>query len=196
MDAKEDCEARAALEGSSWLSTLVKSSDYEQYETSWSQSPDRWEGYKSHYVIGQLSPFRFHMAKTGKDEATSLVWAVYFGAYSTNGGGVIQGGAISSVFDVGTAQLGTQMFSGELGGSFGTTKSITVKFKRPGPLKKVLRLDVKATDTSKVDIGLMTVEAVLFDGDTVIAESSAEMVDPARRQAWRQKQNSGKRSRL
>jgi acyl-coenzyme A thioesterase PaaI-like protein len=186
MDAEEDAEARAALEGCEWLKDAISTSGFDLYETSWKQATERWEGYKNHYVIGQRSPFRFHMVKAGRDEGTNLVWGVFFGAYSTNGGGMLQGGAISSVFDVGTAQLGSQMFGPQPGGPFGITKSLKVHFKRPGPLKKVLRLDVRASDTSRVHMGLMMVAAVLSDGENTIAECSCEMVDPARRKSWRQ----------
>ena len=102
------------------------------------------------------------------------------------------------VFDVGTAQLGSIMFGRENGGSFGVTKTLTVAFKRPGPLKKALRLIVRATDVSRVNMGQMDAAATLSDGDSIIAEMSCELVDPARRQRWKsqQQKTAGSKSRL
>ena len=61
-----------------------------------------------HFVMGRTS--MFYIERAFKSDASRGVWAVYFGPYCSNGSdkmGVGQGGAIASVFDLITAQLGS-----------------------------------------------------------------------------------------
>ena len=130
------------------------------------------------------------MIETDSDKTCHLVWAVYCGSYATNGVDMLQGGAISSLFDVGTAQIGT-VFLPILGGAFGTTKSIDVSFLSPGPLNRVVRMDIKLTDTSQMEKGRVSAMAEMrVDGSNLeskpFARCTCVLVDLVRRENWRQ----------
>ena len=72
-------------------------------------------------------------------------------------------------------------------GSFGVTKSISVRFHRPCPLLQVLRCEVHGHFSEQ---GTAAVEAILTDssGDARYASCAAELVDLRRRKAWKQSQ--------
>ena len=80
---------------------------------------------------------------------TVCTYAVYAGHYSINGSYMLQGGAISAIFDYATACIGTTLFNP---GSFALTKSVTTNFLRganpvPGIFKvvcEVIALDLNA----------------------------------------------------
>ena len=123
-----------------------------------------------HYVIGARSPFIYkgpsvQIPNQLKDTpfrssaidsmdsmdaiGTVCTYAVYAGHYSINGSYMLQGGAISAIFDYATACIGTTLFNP---GSFALTKSVTTKFLRganpvPGIFKvvcEVIALDLNA----------------------------------------------------
>lgn len=147
--------------------------------------------------MGKRAPFRVFqgVVEPVTTKSCHLIWAVYFGEHATNGASMMQGGAISSIFDVGTANIGTVLFPDEPG-SFGTTKSIEVSFLAPGPLQKAIRVDIWLTDIAEIEAGRASAEAEMrADGaggvdisdlqTKPLARCSCVLVDLARRQKWR-----------
>lgn len=189
MDKAETSAALASLADCDWFNVLLASGEATEYrKEAWLSDP-----MKKHYVLGERAPFRYRMA-TSKEttaEACHLIWAVYCGEYSHNGAGTLQGGAISSLFDVGTANLGHVMCPDDQG-AFGVTKTLQVDFVSPGPVSQVLRLDVRNTDSDRIEMGRFAAEAQLYaptlgqDKGRLVARGVAEMVDPPRRNVWKE----------
>jgi hypothetical protein len=137
-----------------------------------------------HYVMGARSPFyfRFGVNSTNKH----IVAAVFSTQHATNMGGMMQGGAISSIFDAMTATVGSVVVEPM---AFGTTKSLTVMFKAPTPLRTVLKFSVLSASFS-MENGTGVVRAQLSDGlenGEIYALCEAELVDIKRRKKWKMK---------
>ena len=80
-----------------------------------------------HFVIGRQSPF--YIERCFQNDRKRAVWAVYFGAYCTNGDhslGVGNGGAIAALLDLMTATLGNIYLQGRC-----PTLSLQVKMMKP-----------------------------------------------------------------
>ena len=98
----------------------------------------------------------------------------------------MQGGAISSIFDAMTATVGSVVVEPM---AFGTTKSLTVMFKAPTPLRTVLKFSVLSASFS-MENGTGVVRAQLSDGlenGEIYALCEAELVDIKRRKKWKMK---------
>eukprot|EP00931_Biecheleriopsis_adriatica_P043694 TRINITY_DN24969_c0_g1_i1.p1 TRINITY_DN24969_c0_g1~~TRINITY_DN24969_c0_g1_i1.p1 ORF type:complete len:207 (+),score=32.43 TRINITY_DN24969_c0_g1_i1:33-653(+) len=104
-----DADGAAAMEDATWWQTMRKDTD------SWTSSenctvsgiigmggPHR-SASPAHFVGGSMSPFYIQSLLSTEKETTRVVWAVYFGPYTSNGSveiGTGQGGAQSSIFDL------------------------------------------------------------------------------------------------
>ncbi len=80
-----------------------------------------------HYVMGELAPF--YIERMWNNDRTRGIWAVWLGPFCSNGSttmGVGQGGAISAIFDLFTAQLGSIFAQARA-----PTTQINVSLKRP-----------------------------------------------------------------
>ena len=145
-----------------------------------------------HYVMGSRSPFYFRFGIN--TESKHIVAAVICGEHATNMGGMVQGGAISSIFDACTATVGSVVVEPM---AFGTTKSLKVSFKTPTPLFTVLKFSVIFAEFS-LETGLGKVRGKLSDGlenGKIYALCEAELVDRKRRKKWKQS-NSATKSKL
>jgi acyl-coenzyme A thioesterase PaaI-like protein len=187
MDDEEKTAALSSLAECQWFNELCATGEATEYHR------DGWtDAMRKHYVMGERAPFRYRMATaTGTTtEECHLIWAVYCGEFSHNGAQTLQGGAISSLFDVGTANLGGIMLPQDKG-AFGVTKTLTVNFISPGPVSEVLRLDIRNTDFDRIEQGRFAAQAELYvpshAQNRLVARGEAEMVDPPRRQVWKEK---------
>ena len=145
-----------------------------------------------HYVMGSRSPLYFRFGIN--TESKHIVAAVYCGEHATNMGGMVQGDAISSIFDACTATVGSVVVEPM---AFGTTKSLKVSFKAPTPLFTVLKFSVIFAEFS-METGLGKVRGMLSDGlenEKIYALCEAELVDIKRRKKWKQS-NSATKSKL
>lgn len=136
-----------------------------------------------HYVVGRSAPFRWRLAAEGEE----LVAAVWAGEDATNLTGSMQGGAISALFDVVVATLGS-VTVGPM--RFGTTKSLHVSFRRPVPLATVLKIRAKSGGGFDTDTGLGAVTAIMSYSGQELASCTAEMVDLSTRMQWKRKSRS------
>merc|ERR1711908_170176 len=91
-----------------------------------------------HFVMGQLAPYTIE--RMYKRDGSRGIWAVYLGPYCSNGDvkmGVGQGGVISSLFDLITAQLGSMYAQART-----PTVDIAVKLQRPTvPIPGVFKIE-------------------------------------------------------
>ena len=165
-----------------------------------------------HYVVGERSPFIYKgpsvttpssstatttttttttaADSSGRMIGTVCTYAIYAGHYSINGSYMLQGGAISSIFDYATACIGSTLFNP---GSFALTKSVTTKFLRganpvPGVFKvtcEVIALDLESGSMTLMSV--LTNQTVLEEGGRPFATSECVMIDGPRRSAWKAK---------
>merc|ERR1712070_725428 len=144
-----------------------------------------------HFVIGQRSPFIF---KGPHVSGSVAPWAIYAGHYSINGSYMLQGGAISAIFDYVTACMGSVVCNP---GSFALTKSARTQFLHgANPVPSVFRVTCEVVNLDE-DTGSMLLKSSLSndqikDGDKPFAVSECEMVDGPRRKAWKAKQRKHK----
>ena len=161
------------LKSWNWFNKLLSNGDLSEIYLGRERSP--------HYVLGSASPFTFRFARSTNDN--SLVAAVHCGHFAQNLGGVVQGGAISSIFDALTAVAGTVKLQSM---GFNTTKSLSVQFRAPTPLLSVLKFQVVSSEFNQ-ETGTGVVEAELVNGDTgkLYASCTAQLIDMKRRRRWK-----------
>lgn len=127
-----------------------------------------WE---THAAFGASNPLAPPVAVV--ESGGRLTGTVTFGPAWEGGPGTVYGGFIAAVFDgiLGRAVIGA--------GHLGVTKSLSVRFLRPTPLLRELKVE----STAGARIGReVPVSGRLMDGDTVTCEADAVFacVDPAR----------------
>jgi len=185
----EATTARQALAANPWFNQMVSSKKL--VESSFRMQKDSI----IHYVMGINSPFYFRMGVS--PDTKNIVAAVWCGEHATNMGNMVQGGAISSIFDALTASVGSIQVEPM---SFGTTKNLSVSFLRPTPLFQVIKFSVVKASFNH-DNGTALVEAQLTNGKTstheqTYATCTAEMVDMKRRKQWKTKRKNLNVSKL
>lgn len=169
-----------------------------------------------HYVAGERSPFIYkgpsirikgrlldtsfryeedQMVEGDMDElnviGASCTYAVYAGHYSINGSYMLQGGAISTIFDYATACIGTVLFNR---GSFALTKSVTTNFLRgANPVPGVFKVICEVVDVDLMK-GTLTLKSTLTndtitEGERPFAVSDCVMVDGPRRALFKRRRD-------
>ena len=169
-----------------------------------------------HYVIGDRSPFiykgpslrvsaqlihGYSYDATSSIDAPSLIgalctWAVYAGHHSINGSYMLQGGAISAIFDYATACIGTTLFNP---GSFALTKSVTTKFLRganpvPGVFKVVCEVVALDLHSGSMTLKSTLTNATVLEGERPFAVSECVMIDGPRRKVYKELDREKKRA--
>ncbi len=130
-----------------------------------------WE---THAAFGASNPLAPPVEVVENDG--HVAGTVTFGPAWEGGPGTVYGGFIAAVFD---GMLGRAVISA---GHLGVTKSLSVRFLRPTPLRRELKVEAAAG----ARVGrLVPVTGRLLDGDTVTCEAEATFacVDPARYRA-------------
>jgi len=161
--AELDRVGRAAAVTTDWWQRLLRE-DCRQgggWVRDWpvhAKHPEVTEGYVHrdiaplHYVMGRLSPM--YIERAFSKDFKRATWAVYFGPYCSNGDqqiGVGNGGAISAVLDLVTANLATLHVRGKT-----PTASLAVKMLRPAlPMPGLFRVDawVEKVEGNKIYLG-------------------------------------------
>jgi acyl-coenzyme A thioesterase PaaI-like protein len=118
-----------------------------------------WE---THAAFGPSNPFAPPVVV--EEEPGRVVGTVTFGDAYEGGPGTVYGGFLAAVFD---GILGRTVLSA---GHLAVTRSLTVRYLRPVPLRVPLRLSAAVGAVSGRDV---EVEASLFDGERVACEAQA-----------------------
>lgn len=141
--AELDAEGKQAIEKAAWWRELLAQEDLVH---NWPSHAKRLEqndhqhreSAPLHFVMGRLAPY--YIERCYKRDCSRAVWAVYLGPYCSNGDttmGVGQGGAISSLFDLITAQLGSMFAQART-----PTVRIAVDLKKPAvPIPGVFKCE-------------------------------------------------------
>ena len=188
MDEKERSEGEHLLRSTPWVTNEFQNLDAPKaFDYMFSKDASLRQ---KHYVVGQRAPFIYkgpsiriqekllptpfryddtedlHKMDAEQDDTVGAIctYAVYAGHYSINGSYMLQGGAVSAIFDYATACIGTVLFNR---GSFALTKSATTKFLKgahpvPGVFKVIVK--VMAVDLHR---GSMTLHSTLTN-DTIL----------------------------
>merc|ERR1712086_176089 len=193
MDAAERAAAEELLRSTPWVSELIKDLSEPKIFDGMFQKDASLR--PQHFVIGQRSPFIFkgpHVSGGGRQSVAT--WAVYAGHYSINGSYMLQGGAISAIFDYVTACMGSAVCNP---GSFALTKSAKTQFLHgANPVPGVFRVTCEVFSLDE-ESGSMHLKSSLSNdkieaGGRPFAISECEMVDGPRRKAWKAKQRQEK----
>uniref|UniRef100_A0A7S2WNU6 Thioesterase domain-containing protein n=1 Tax=Mucochytrium quahogii TaxID=96639 RepID=A0A7S2WNU6_9STRA len=164
-----------ALDECAWLKRMVDDRTVQ---------PVPWQTVEKHYVCGLMSPLQFRIGKNVlSDGSVGLVIACWCSSFAQNGTGNVNGGAISAMFDFGTALLGSFVYEFF---AFGTTKAISVKFFKPVPSNECLRMEVTGTLDDKQGLGQVQGKLTNGVGDIKYATCTADMVDLPRRRKMKQ----------
>jgi acyl-coenzyme A thioesterase PaaI-like protein len=118
-----------------------------------------WE---THAVFGPSNPFAPPVVV--EEAPGRVVGTVMFGEAYEGGPGTVYGGFVAAVFD---GVLGRTVLSA---GHLAVTRSLSVRYLRPVPLRTPLRLSATVGAVSGRDV---EVYASLFDGDRVACEAEA-----------------------
>ena len=118
-----------------------------------------WE---THAVFGPSNPFAPPVVV--EEAPGRVVGTVTFGEAYEGGPGTVYGGFVAAVFD---GVLGRTVLSA---GHLAVTRSLSVRYLRPVPLRTPLRLSATVGAVSGRDV---EVYASLFDGDRVVCEAEA-----------------------
>ena len=214
MDDQELLEAEQLLRSTPWVTNEFQNLDAPKaFDYMFSKDPSLRQ---KHYVVGQRAPFIYkgpsiriqdqllptpfryddaedlHTMDAEEDDTVGAIctYAVYAGHYSINGSYMLQGGAVSAIFDYATACIGTVLFNR---GSFALTKSVTTKFlKGAHPVPGVFKVIVKVIAVD-LQSGSMTLHSTLTN-DTILpnerpfAVSECVMIDGPRRKLFKQQQ--------
>jgi acyl-coenzyme A thioesterase PaaI-like protein len=119
-----------------------------------------WE---THATFGPSNPFAPPVV-VDEEEPGRVVATVTFGESYEGGPGTAYGGFVAAVFD---GILGRTVLSA---GHLAVTRSLSVRYLRPVPLRAPLRLSAAVGAVSGRDV---EVSASLFDGDRVACEAEA-----------------------
>ena len=178
MDPSERKQAETLLRTTPWvMSEISDLNEPQAFNHMFSKDPSLRT---KHYVVGERSPFIYkgpsirlqgkllptsfrysdnvELSTMQNEEASTIgaicTYAVYAGHYSINGSYMLQGGAVSAIFDYATACIGTVLFNR---GSFALTKSVTTKFlKGAHPVPGIFKVICTVTALD-LEAGSMTV---------------------------------------
>jgi hypothetical protein len=170
--AELDAAGKDVLDSCSWWQTLKREPGWVQ---NWPSNAKNMASNDSehrktaplHFVMGRMSPF--YIERVYSPDCKRAVWACYFGPYTSNGGdtmGVGQGGAVSSVFDLITAQLGGIFVRGRTP----TVKLEVVLKKAALPIPGCMKLEAWVVDQGGGDSNRFRIMAELGDGKPLLAD--------------------------
>lgn len=133
------------------------------------------EIWETHAAFGASNPLA-PPVDVIEEDGGRLIGTVTFGPAWEGGPGAVYGGFIAAVFD---GMLGRAVISA---GYLGVTKSLSVRFRRPTPLLRELRIEAVAGTRDGREV---PVRGTLWDGDAVTCEAEATFacVDPSRYRA-------------
>ena len=168
-----DEEGRAACAAAKWWRAMRADSAWKvHYEMKHRYT------YPRHFVMGRASPFYIEaLASTVENR---LAWVAYFGPYTTNSrtdliGDTVQGGAISSIFDLMcaiTAQRAAKMKI--------PTGTLTVRMRQPVPPLRALLVEAWLDDMGgrKVRVKARLTDPSAANPTALLAEAEAVHVVP------------------
>jgi len=173
MDEKERKVAKDALQNCEWFNDLVNGSSSDFEEISFKVG-------REHFVAGERGAFefRFAVSKTHvPEDERKLICALFAGNFATNTVGMAHGGAVAAVLDYVAAVTGFLILKDPTAASM--TASLNVRFKKPTPLQKVLKVESsgdfsKRTATVKVTIIDLEANLECADCEAALVSRSRE----------------------